>query len=319
MSHGSRFGDTASRDGDRVVRSWLHEDRHEDATRVLDTVLTEVDTTPQRSSGGTAWRFSLMNNNIVRVGLAAAAVVVIAIIAINLLPGTAPPGGEPSVSPSVEPSDAASSAAEPSPSGDVALPEGPVAVWNPLAADPPIEDAPSITMTISTPGWTYSPEFQALFKGEDVDNMTDATVIPGSSTPGTAFYVYGDPCEWQSTTPETPADTVDEIVAALAAQADRDASEPVDVTVDGYAGKMITLHVPDDADFADCDGGEFASYGTEAGPWQWHQGPGQIDDFWFVDVEGSLVEIRASWRPGTPAELIEETRSIVESSTFEFP
>jgi hypothetical protein len=52
-----------------------------------------------------------MNNNIVRVGLAAAAVVVIAIIAINLLPGTPPPGGGPSPAPSVEPSEAAPSAA----------------------------------------------------------------------------------------------------------------------------------------------------------------------------------------------------------------
>jgi hypothetical protein len=127
MSHGSRFGDTASRDGDRIVRSWLHEDRHEDATRVLDTVLTEVDTTPQRSSGGTAWRFSLMNNNIVRVGLAAAAVVVIAIIAINLLPGTAPPGGEPSVSPSVEPSEAAPSVGQSPPEVGVSY-DGPVPV-----------------------------------------------------------------------------------------------------------------------------------------------------------------------------------------------
>jgi hypothetical protein len=99
----SRGSPGATSRADRVVRSWLHEDRHEDATRVLNDVLTTVDTTPQRRSGGTAWRFLSMNNNIVRVGLAVAAVVVIAIIAINLLPGTTPPGGEPSVSPSVEP------------------------------------------------------------------------------------------------------------------------------------------------------------------------------------------------------------------------
>ena len=60
----------------------------------------------------------------------------------------------------------------------------------------------------------------------------------------------------KSTMPDTPATTVDEFVAALAAQASRDASAPVDVTVGGYAGKTITLHVPDDAAFDDCDEGD---------------------------------------------------------------
>jgi hypothetical protein len=318
MSSERRNPDLSEQQVDGLLRSYLREEWHEDANRVASSVLDELDSTPQRRSLWAAWRSSVMNNNIVRVGLAAAAVVVIAIIAINLLPGTALPGGSPSVSPSVEPSEAAPPS-EPASSADAFVPQGPYLVWNPLAAEPPVEDAPSITMTISASGWTYSPQFQALFKGEEVDNMTDATVIAGASPPETAFYVYGDPCEWQSTTPETPVTTADEMVAALAAQADRDASDPVDVTVDGYAGKMITLHVPDNADFADCDGGEFASYGTEDGLFHWHQGPGQIDDFWFVDVEGSLVDIRASWRPGTPAELVEETRTIVESTTFELP
>jgi hypothetical protein len=123
------------------------------------------------------------------------------------------------------------------------------------------------------------------------------------------------------------------LVAALAAQADRDASEPVDVTVDGYSGKMITVHVPDDVAFnpdddhnrfPDCDDGTFAAYAYEtwAGgdePAHWHQGPGQIDEFWIVDVEGSIVDIRVSYRPDTPTELIDEMHALIESSTFEFP
>ena len=36
------------RDVTRVVRSWLHEDEHENADRVLDLVLDQLDTTPQR-------------------------------------------------------------------------------------------------------------------------------------------------------------------------------------------------------------------------------------------------------------------------------
>ena len=68
------------------------------------------------------------------------------------------------------------------------------------------------------------------------------------------WYVYVDPCPWASTTPNTPATTVDEIVTGLAAQASRDAAAPVNVTVGGYAGTQITLPVPNDAEaIADCD------------------------------------------------------------------
>ncbi len=64
------------------------------------------------------------------------------------------------------------------------------------------------------------------------------------------YIVYGDPCHWETTMPETPVTTVDEFVAALSSQASRDASEPVDITLGGYAGKSITLEVPDDVDFS---------------------------------------------------------------------
>lgn len=256
-------------------------------------------------------------NKIVGFGLAAAAVVAAVLIGAQMLgsPSTNL-GGEPSVEPTVEPAHSVEpSLAEPTSSADAFLPEGPILVWA-----SPDEGAPSITMTIPAPGWIHVDEGQFLEKGEERDNMPEAVVLPGSVPPGTGFSVPGDPCQWTSTRPETAATTVDEIVAALAAQASRDASEPVDVNLGGYAGKMITLHVPDDADLAECDAGEFVSYTDEDGErWQWHQGQGQIDDFWFVDVDGALAEIRVMYRPDTPAELIEEMRSMVESATFQFP
>ena len=59
--------------------------------------------------------------------------------------------------------------------------------------------------------------------------------------------------------PDTPSATVDEVVAALAAQAPGTASAPVDITVDGHAGKSITLQVPADipysaGTFSTCNG-----------------------------------------------------------------
>jgi hypothetical protein len=129
--------------------------------------------------------------------------------------------------------------------------------------------------------------------------------------------VYGDPCQWSTTIPETPATTVDELVEALAAQASRDASAPVDITLDGYAGKSITLHVPDDADFTQCDDELFSSWGTrDEDPSRYHQGPGQIDKLWIVDVDGVLVVIDAGYYAGTPQEVVDEMDAIVETATF---
>jgi hypothetical protein len=264
-------------------------------------------------------------NRFATIGLGAAAVVVAVFIGAQLLGspgGLGGPGDEPSPSSeaSVAEPTAEPSVAEPSSSAD-GLPDGPILVF-----DPPAEGAPSVTMTISATGWTHLAELGALEKGVEIENVPEAVVVPDALAPGAGLYVYGDPCRWASTLPDTPATTVDEIVAALAAQASRDASEPVDVTIGGYAGKMITLHVPDDAVFSECEAGdqgpEFGTYQVEAvqdRPSRYHQGPGQIDDFWIVDVEGSIVIIDAMYRPDTPPATIEEMRALAESATFELP
>ena len=310
---------TATKDPDRLINAFLLEGEEQLHDQVYDAVRAEIEQKRQRAFIG-PWRTPIMNR-IVTFGLGAAAVVVIGLLlGAQLLGEPTNVGGpsDPTATPEATPTPE-SSAAEPTSSADADafLPEGPILVW-----DSQNEDEPSITMTISAPGWIHGSADQVewLEKGEEMDNMPEASVLSGSLPPGTGFYVPGDPCEWASTRPETPATSADEIVAALAAQASREASEPLDITVDGYAGKMITLHVPDDANFADCDDAEFVSYTNEAGErWQWHQGPGQIDDFWFVDVEGSLVEIRASYRPDTPRALVEEMRTLIESATFQFP
>jgi hypothetical protein len=315
---------TASRDPDRLIHGFLLEGEEELQDQVYDAVRAEIEDKRQRAVSG-LWRTPTMNK-FVTIGLGAAAVVAVLIVGIQLFGspgGVGGPGDEPNFSPeasvsrpSVEPS-----VAEPTSSADGVLPEGPILVY-----DPPTEGAPSITMTIQASGWTYVADIGALEKGESVANVPEAVVLPESLAPGTGLYVYGDPCRWASTMPDSPATTVDEIVAALASQASRNASEPLDVTVGGYAGKMITLHVPDDAVFSECEAGaqgpEFGSYQLEAvqeRPSRYHQGPGQIDDFWIVDVEGSIVIIDAMYRPDTPPETIDEMRALAESATFELP
>ena len=75
---------SADRDVTRIVRSWLHGDAHEDADRVLNSVLDQLETTTQRRPWWPARRFLSMNNN-ARIALAAAAVVVVGLIGYELL------------------------------------------------------------------------------------------------------------------------------------------------------------------------------------------------------------------------------------------
>ena len=75
-----------------IVRSWLRADEHESADRVLGNVLAALDTTPQRRSWGPARRITDMNN-FAKLGIAAAAVVVGAVIGINLVPASGGVGG----------------------------------------------------------------------------------------------------------------------------------------------------------------------------------------------------------------------------------
>lgn len=254
-----------------------------------------------------------MNRSVI-IGLGAAAVVIVALLVGSRLFGSpASNVGGPGVEPSPTPQASATPSQTPPEGG---LPEGPFLVQDAGA----LADAPRITVTIPAPGWTSLPGFGGLAKGPDEDPPQSAMLL-WAWPAGTTFQVFEDPCHWASAE-RTNASTVDELAAALAAQPSRDASDPVVVTVGGYAGKHVTLHVPEDWDPSsnDCDQGNFASYGVNGGePARYHQGPGQIDEFWILDVDGAFAILNAMYRPDTPPELVEELRSIAESATFEAP
>jgi hypothetical protein len=315
---------TSDRDVNRAIRSWLHEDRHEDVSRVTGAVLDQVDTIPQRRA--TRWparRTPTMNKSLA-IGLCAAAVVVAVLVGAQIF--SSPNGGVgagPTPTATAEPTPEPT----PSPSAEAALEQGPFLVFDPATQTAPFDDGPPITVTIPASGWTSLPQFSALTKGDQADppEGAGAGLLTGD-TGADGLYVYGDPCHWESTTPDTAATTVDEIVEALGAQASRDATEPVDVPVGGYAGKSITLHVPNDGShrataFADCDQSTFATYGVAGleGPARYQHGPGQVDEFWILDVDGAIVILDAMYGPATPDELIVEVRSLAESATFEAP
>ncbi len=322
----------SDRDVDRAIRTWLHEDRHEDSSRVAGAVLDDVDTTPQRRAWWPAWR-TLDMNRLIPIGLGVAAVAVVAVVGVQLLGPTASGGVGTGSTPSPE-STATSqpSAAAPSSPTDGSLPNGPFLI---TGSDGPNEGGTAaVTVDIASPGWFAFPDFDGVNKdddGLDPPQTVGALLVAWSWPAGTGFSVFGDPCQWATTIPETPATTPDEIAAAFVAQAQTDAAAPVDVTIGGYTGKMITLQVPmsyevpgatREEEFADCDGDSFAFYGIAgAKPGDElarnAQGPGQIDELWILDVDGSIVILDAAYGPATPATVVEELRALATSATFE--
>ena len=87
------------RDVTRLFRSWVREDQHESADRILGVVLDRLDTTPQRRSWGPAWRSNSMNSY-AKLIVAAAAVLVVAVVGYQLMPRNGGVGSEPTVAPS---------------------------------------------------------------------------------------------------------------------------------------------------------------------------------------------------------------------------
>lgn len=308
---------STDRETTRIVRSWLDEGVTQLPDRVLDAVLDQVPATPQRrATWWPAWRRE-STNRMIEVGLAAAAVVAAILIGVNAI-GTSNVGGPgfdasastPTPVPSGEPS------AEPSATPAGNLSEGPF-VLSDGEFDDGVRNVP-ITVTIPAPGW-YGEPGGGMVENDDPDqnfDQADAGLI-GPFVGG--IYVPADPCDWSTTMPESPATTVDEVVAALRGQASRDASEAVDIAVGGHAGKSITLHVPDDAVLGACDRGRFCSLTVDdPGTCQrWNQFPGQIDEVWILDVNGEVVVIVATWGDETPAGAVSELRGILESVTFE--
>jgi hypothetical protein len=300
---------TASRTPDRLIHDFLLEGEEELHDRVYDAIRDAIEQKRQRAFLG-PWRISTMNR-FLTLGAAAVALLVVVIIGAQLFGSPANLGGGGDATPTPQPTTTLEPTAEATSNPEADLPEGPFEF-----ADMGIR----MTVAIPAPGWTFGePTF--FYKGVEVDNLPEAGILfwafPGSMR---ELFVYEDPCRATSTKPDTPVTTVDEIATALAAQASRNASETADVTVGGYEGKRLTLHTPDDAVLGECERGQFVMYGTEDDPaGRYNQGPGQIDELWILDVDGTVVIIDAVSRPDSRAELLEEMRTIIESTTFEAP
>jgi hypothetical protein len=143
--------------------------------------------------------------------------------------------------------------------------------------------------------------------------------------------VYRHPCKWLGTLFD-PGPTVDDLADALLDVPLRGASEPRPVTLDGYEGRYLEWSVPPDmetnaqGEFLTCDVEPsdgvhyFESWTGDPAGWggdRYHQGPGQLDRLWILDVDGVRFVIDAFSMPEATEEEIDELMEIVSSITFD--
>ena len=282
---------TTERDpGTRIVLSWLREDAHESAERVLLRALDEVNTTQQRRSWWPTWRFAQMNSY-AKLAMAAAAVLVVAVVGYNLLPGRPGVGG-PDVSPSPTP-----------------------------VAPLPSESLPAGSYTVTNASFTLVPYTFTVPAGWIRD---DGGARRGDDAVGNAVrlttwiitHVYGDSCHWTGTL--VPVADKAALVAALTAQTGHTHSTPVDTTIGGLAATKITFTLDAAFDVATCDR-SIVRLWPDPGPDEgggWPITPGQTTTVFVIEAKGKVMVLMTVQHKDSPATDVAALQQILGSVEF---
>jgi hypothetical protein len=296
----------SDKDVNRAIRSWLREDRHEDATRIAGAVLDHVEATPQRRAGWLAWRPPTMNK-FVTIGLGAAAVVVLAIFVGTQLFGS--PDGEVGVHPNLTATPEATP--EPSTAGPTDFASHPMGR---------LEEGDYV--------FTHLPGVRVVFTASsiwerNIPNWIVWTTDDNKATMGasTVDNVAIDPCQPDLGFQEPAVGpTVDDLVTALGAVPGLTFSAPADVTQDGYSGVRLDYVPPDEFDNCLDDMGAavlMSVDGAVPATDDFIVPPNGADAFslYIYDVDGTRVVITAAYTESRTDEL----DAMLASIRFEQP
>lgn len=273
------------RDTTRIVRSWLENGVTDLPDRVLDTVLDQLPATPQRRHRWQARR-SVRMNNFLKVTLAVAAVAVVGVVGMTLLPRSSVPGvgaastAAPTVAPSASP-------IPPLPFQG-ALEPGRYRIKN---------------LSIEVPAGWGSLGSDILSKTQaDGDAAALLAVWPISGT-------FVDPCTDHTLVKPGPGPGIDELADALANQPGTEAGPPTALTVDGYPAKRVDVTVT--ADISQClpYGEGFWLWAAPDGDRRYVQGTDELNVIYLVDVDGE----RLSFNGRLPAAVTAADRAELEA------
>jgi hypothetical protein len=286
---------SSDRDTTRIVRSWLEDGATRLPDSVLDSVLDDLPTTPQRRA--TWWparRLSTMNTSI-RFALAAAVVAVAAMLGYAYLAG-------PNVGDPVD--------GDPSPTAgaslDADLPildqqEGPLEPGTYV-----VTDVEPLRIGITVPaGWTK--------------NFLDAAVWTENSTVHILFgrvdNIYADPCASSEGLIDPPVgSTVDDLATAFAGLPGLNATVE-EVFFSGYSGKYVEL-APSDPIDGWCSG-DAVLWDLPNGEQRPGPGPFGLVRAWIVDVDGDRLVMSAEVRSAASTSDGAGLQQIVDSIQIE--
>jgi hypothetical protein len=178
-----------------------------------------------------------------------------------------------------------------------------------------------VTYEVPSEGWN---QWTGAVKWDDVAKRLDAvgiTTVTNLVREGCQDHSYADP-------PVGPS--VDDLASGLTELAPFEVtSAPKDVTVDGYSGKHLELTVPKDMPmghegFLGCTGGNLASWvgafdavHDTGGAFGGYTHPGDREEFWILDVEGTRLVIAAERAQGSPSRDLAELQDILDSIRIE--
>jgi hypothetical protein len=296
---------TSERETLRRIESWLEDGRTRLPDHVLDAVLDQVRSTPQRRRRWSARTISRVDA-VARYGIAAAAMAVVAVVGLNLLgadlglPGGV--GAQASPSPNATPRSDPNGALQP----------------GSYTARPLPAPGDGLTVTYTVPaGWAALGDIGLIPDGAPTTEPPGGTAIQFTDV----RTINGDPCAWSGEDDDiTVGPAVDDLVEALRAQSSYEVSRAVDVSMGGYNGKRVDIVSPTDP-FAGqtprapgCDGERFRLWSDVLGPeGVYVQGPANRWRTNILDVAGTRLVIVVQDFPGTSSADRAELDAIVAS------
>ena len=304
---------SADRDTTRIVRSWLRTDEHESADRVLGDVLALLDATPQRRPLWPARRIADMNTY-AKLATAIAAVVVAAVVGVNLLRPGGGPGTDPASSPTPSPSASPTPTPQPQPSaaGTAFPPAGALTPGRHTVSEA------GIAFSLEVPEGWYSSGLNCggcatnagwLEKGSGPDGDPDTVWMPIWHVRGVA----ADPC---AHTPGPEATSAANLAADVAGLPGIEVvTPPEDVTIGGRPAKHVAVKVPAGID---CVPGTYYMWYEDSGVFRWASALGQTNHVWIIEMAGgNWIWIEAETFEGVSPEFVPEIEAMIDSIQFE--
>lgn len=305
---------TTQRDPERLIRAFLAEGRTDLPDRTYDAIRSEIERKRQRVVIG-PWRPTYMNTYL-KLALAAAAVVVVAVIGFNLLPvgngqtgnPSATPTPTPTLTPTVAPTPDRTPGPTPGPT-PVALfpPVGPISAGTHTA----VLEGVTVSFTVPEDGWVV---------GEGHFIGTESYGQPGDVSfnlwPSSPDNVYSDPCGHTPLDPAPSHSAAGLIAAAAAIPGTSLVSGPSSVTVAGLPAQHVAFTIRDDIG---CDPQDFWIWYDNSGggqDWRWGGALGNTHQVWTIDYQGKVIWINSeTFGPG--AEMDPTVQAFIDSIQFE--